>query len=70
MFLNFVHLQHSACDNTNVNSAHDLLAVLHHDFFNHVAVDKLFDEPLGTSDVLVNVCLNISRHIRQAVFLH
>ena len=64
VFLSLIDLEHSASDNTNVDSAHNLLTILHHDFLEKLTVDELIYEPTCTANVLVDIGLQVARHIR------
>ena len=65
----FVELEHGARHDSDVDAAHKLLAILHHDFLEHVAVDELVDEPAGTPHVLIDVGLQEPGHVGQSILL-
>ena len=63
VLLVFVDLEHGAGDNTDVHTSHQLLTIVHHDLFEHLWVDEFIDEPAGTSDIFINICLDVARHV-------
>ena len=62
-------LEHGAGYDSDVDLTHDLLAVLHHDLREHLGVDELVDEPASASDILIDVRLEVARHVWQAKLL-
>ena len=63
VLLCFVELEHGARHDADVDAAHQLLAILHHDFLEHVAVYELVDEPAGTPHVLIDIGLQEPGHV-------
>ena len=69
VFLGLEDLEHGAGYDSDVDSTHELLAVLHHDLGEHLGVDELVDEPTCASNILIDVRLEVARHVWQAILL-
>ena len=69
MLFHLVNLQHSTGHDSDVDSSHNLLAVLHHDLLKHLCINEFADEPVSAAHVLVDIGLQVPRHVGQAELL-